>query len=85
MDPERGPEVYLAERLREGLAQDPEVGRLGVEVKIVGERVVLRGEVATLERKERLAAAIARLVPDREVDDEVRVRALRAPEREILP
>jgi hypothetical protein len=78
------PTVYLAERLRAELARDPLVGRLGVEVDVVGDRVVLRGEVATLERKQRMAEVIARLVPDLEVVDEVRVRALSEPEREIL-
>jgi osmotically-inducible protein OsmY len=75
---------YLAERLRAELARDPLVGRLGVEIVVVGGRVVLRGEVATLERKQRMAEAVARLVPDLQVDDEVRVRALSEPEREIL-
>ena len=77
---------YRAERLREELARDPSVGRLGVELTVVGRRVLLRGEVATAERKASLAAAVALLAPDLEVDDrEVRVRTLREPEQEILP
>jgi hypothetical protein len=79
------PEVYRAERLRSELARDPEVGRLGIELVVSGDRVVLRGEVATVERKVRLAAAVARLAPELEIEDEVRVRALLDPEREFLP
>jgi hypothetical protein len=82
---ERRREGYRAERLRAELALDPLVARLDVEVTIVGDLVVLRGEVETLERKQRMVEAVGQLVPDLAVDDGVRVRALREPEREILP
>jgi hypothetical protein len=81
---ERSPEGYRAERLRAELALDPLVARLDVEVTIVGDLVVLRGEVETLERKRRVVEVVGQLVPDLAVDDGVRVRALREPEREIL-
>jgi hypothetical protein len=82
---ESTPELYRAERLRAELARDPEVGRLGVELVVTGGRVILRGEVATADRRDSLAVAVARLAPELEIRNEVRVRALRAPDLEILP
>jgi hypothetical protein len=78
-------EDYRAERLRAQLALDPLVARLDVEVTIVGDRVVLRGEVETVERKQRMIEIVSRVTPDLAVGDDVRVRALREPKREILP
>ena len=50
------PDLYLAEHLREALAQDPRVGELGIAVEIMGETVVLSG---TMTSPEQQAAAVA--------------------------
>jgi hypothetical protein len=80
-----GAELYRAERLRAELARDPGVGRLGIELVVSGDRVLLRGEVATDERKRCLAEAVARLAPELEIANEITVRELLDPEREFLP
>ena len=41
--------VYRAERIREALATEPEVAELGVEVAVVGGRIVLRAICPDLE------------------------------------
>lgn len=85
MEPGESHAAYRAERLRAELARDPAVGRLGIELVVTGDRVVVCGEVANVERKLVLVAAVARLAPELTVVDEIRVRALREPEAELLP
>lgn len=64
---------YLAEHVREALAQDPRVSELDVTVEIDHETVVLSGTVASSERQE-AAAEIARdLLPDHQVRNETAV------------
>lgn len=78
-------EVYLAERVRTALARDPAVSKLGIEVAVSGGKVILRGDVATAERKRRIRELVEQLLPEAEVQDEVRIRELEAPRHEILP
>jgi osmotically-inducible protein OsmY len=76
--------VYLAERVRAALAQDPLVSKLGVDVAIVAGKVVLRGDVATAERRERIGERVAELLPGLAVRNEIRVRELAPPASETL-
>lgn len=78
-------EVYLAERVRAALAHDPGVGKLGIEVSVVAGKLILRGDVATEERKRRILELVAWLVPEGDVEDQIRIRELDVPGREILP
>jgi hypothetical protein len=64
---------YLAEHVREALAQDARVGELGVKVEISGETVVLSGTLTTPERQEAAAAVAHDLLPDHEVRNETAV------------
>lgn len=80
------PDPYLAEHVREALAQDPRVGELGVEVEIAGETVILSGTVASAERQEAAAGVVHELLPDYQVRDKTEVAELPEPsEAEHLP
>jgi hypothetical protein len=74
--------LYRAERVRKAIASEPGVCELGIEVEIVGERVVLRGTVTSERRREQVLALVVRLCPDLEFDDEIRVEVLRDPKSE---
>jgi osmotically-inducible protein OsmY len=64
---------YVAEHIREALAQDDRVGELGVEVTLTPGGVFLTGEVATPERQEAIGEVVHEVVPDREVHNQVGV------------
>ena len=71
---------YLAEHVREALAQDPRVGELGLNVEIIGETVVLRGTLTSPERRE-AASHIARAISCRIMPSATRRLCPTAPRR----
>jgi osmotically-inducible protein OsmY len=64
---------YLSEHIRNAIAQDPDVNELGIAVAVVGTRVFVTGTVATVERRDRIAALIAERFPELEVRNDVTV------------
>lgn len=80
------PDPYLAEHVREALAQDPRVGELGVEVEISGATVVLHGTLASPGRQEAAVEVVRDLLPEHEIRDETEVADFPEPtETEHLP
>jgi hypothetical protein len=73
---------YLAQHVREALAQDPRVGELGVDVEIDEEAVVLRGGVTSAERQEAATEVARDLAPGRPVRNETTVDVFDEPPRE---
>ena len=76
--------LYLAERVRSSIAEDPDVCELGIEVAVEGERIVLRGSLTSERRKAQVLALAQRLCPGLQVDDEMRVEVLREPKTETV-
>jgi osmotically-inducible protein OsmY len=76
--------VYRAERIREALATEPGLGELGIEVVVLGGRIVLRGVVSSERRRVHISEHVRRICPDLEIDDEMRVETLREPKTEVL-
>jgi len=76
--------VYRAERIREALATQPDVGELGIEVAVVGARIVLRGTLTSERRRTHILEHVRAICPDLEIDDELRVETLREPKTEVL-
>lgn len=62
---------YLREKIRQTLATDPHVGLLNVRVQIEGKRVVLYGEVSSLEKGEHARTVVQRQLPEYEVVSEL--------------
>lgn len=71
---------YRAERIREAIAT--RACELGIEVEIVGDRIVLRGTVPSDRRREKVLEFVAQLAPDLTIDDEMDVQVLREPKAE---
>ena len=72
---------YVAERIRSALAADPRVAELGVTVKIVGSRVQIAGVVATPDRRLLVEEIVRELMPEHEVQNEIRVPEVVVPPR----
>ena len=71
---------YLAQHVREALAQDPRVADLGITVTAEPGRVYLSGEVATEERRHAIGTVAGELLADHEVTNQVTVIDCREPE-----
>jgi osmotically-inducible protein OsmY len=67
---------YLVQQVREALAHDPRVSELEIDVKIRGNRVFLKGSVATSERREAITEIVRVVLPDHEIKNETVVEAL---------
>jgi osmotically-inducible protein OsmY len=63
----------LIERVREALAHDPRVGELELRVKMVGDKVFVRGTVPTEERRRAVGEIVHEVLPDHEVHNETNV------------
>jgi osmotically-inducible protein OsmY len=69
---------YVAEHVREAIAQDERLAELHVHVQVMGSRVTLTGEVATEERRRALLDVVSSLLPDCEVVNHTTVAPLAA-------
>jgi hypothetical protein len=72
IDP-REPKQYVVERVRDVLAQDPRVGELDIHVKVVGERLFVRGTVPTTDRRDIITTVLEEVLSDYEVNNELSV------------
>ncbi len=66
-------EEYLAQHLRDALAEDPRVGELGVVVTVVHGHVYFGGQVANDGRRRAVAAVAAEVLPGHQLHNEVTV------------
>jgi osmotically-inducible protein OsmY len=67
------PKHYLIGRIQEALAHDPRATELDLQVKVVGDKVFVTGQVATPERVEAIGQVVREVVPDHEVHNHVTV------------
>ena len=70
------PEHYAMQRLRDALATDERVAEMGIQVRIIADKVFLTGQVATVERQHAVGAVAAEVLPGYEVHNETVVTAL---------
>jgi hypothetical protein len=74
----RSPE-YLAGWIHERLAEDDRLNEQGLDVRVVGDSVIVSGVVATPERRAAVAGVVAELAPDRTLRNELAVASMEAP------
>lgn len=72
-DQSREPKQYVVEHIRDLLAQDPRIGELDIHVKVVGDRVFIRGTVPTTDRRNVISSVLETVVSDYEVNNELSV------------
>jgi hypothetical protein len=65
------PLPYVIAHLHEAILKDPRFTDQAVEIDVVESRIVLRGEVATPERRAGILALVAELLPDAIVVDDL--------------
>lgn len=76
-DPE--PREYLAQRLRDAVAADERTGELGLDVDVVGERLIVRGSVGSEQRRRAIDDVARDVAPGVEVVNETDVKEVHEP------
>lgn len=64
---------YLAAHVQEALARDPRVNEPELAVSVVKGRVLVRGLVPTVERRDAIVEVVHGVAPDLEVDNQTTV------------
>jgi hypothetical protein len=73
--------VYIAGQVERALAQDERTHELGVRAEVDGEAVVLRGEVAGIERQRLVGQVAAEAAPGLAVRNEVSITEVLPPDQ----
>jgi len=73
VDPIDEPPQYVAEHVRDVLADDDRVAALDIRVRIVGRKVFLTGTVATESRRAVVTDLVTTHLPDHEIHNELAV------------
>lgn len=83
---DREPKQYVVEHIREALAQDPRVAELDVQVKVVGDRIFVKGTVPAAARRDAIGTVLGEMFgDDAEIHNDVTVlRPTERPEPEHL-
>ena len=68
-----GEDIYLANAIEESIAIDERTAELGIQVRVRAGRVVLRGTVASPERKDAAAAVAAEHAPNHTIVNHITV------------
>jgi predicted nucleotidyltransferase len=70
---------YLAAHIRQVLAEDPRTHELDIEVDFVDNRLVLRGEVPMIERRDAVEKTVKECLPNCVVENQIRILAYSEP------
>ena len=73
------PITYLVAHLHDALLADERLHEQAIEIVVVGERLELRGEVATPERRQAAVQLVNGLAPGIEVIDDLHVSRTQEP------
>jgi hypothetical protein len=76
------PIAYVVAHLHEAMLTDERLHEQAIEIVVVGDRLELRGEVATPERRAAALQIVHELAPGLEVVDDLRVSRLVGPDDE---
>ena len=79
-------DTYMAGQIERALHGDPRTHELGIRVEVDGDDVVLRGQVASEERRRLVLQIAERQAPGLAIGDELSVIEVLSPEApEVLP
>ncbi len=74
------PDTYDAEHIRDALIRDPRVGALDVQVRVVGDALIVTGNVASAKHRDVIGVIVGELAPDARVRNDVTVTDLSEPD-----
>jgi osmotically-inducible protein OsmY len=74
------PAEYVAGRLREAIAVEPDVHELGIQVQVTAGRVRVAGSASTPSQRQAITDLVHRLAPDLQVLNEVELTSTVEPD-----
>ncbi len=74
-----GAAAYVAQHVKEALANDPRTGELGLDVLARDDVLVVRGVVGSEERRRAVTSVAAEVAPGVEIVNETVVKEVRPP------
>lgn len=80
----KSPHPYLLGHIQERLAADMRTGAADVQMVLGGKRLVVRGETSTHDHREAIINVIRENAGDLEIDNQIRVTEMAAPEVETM-
>lgn len=72
-------DTYDTEHIREALIQDHRVNELDVQVRMVGQTLVVTGNVASQQRRDAITDVVAELAPGVAIRNDISVNDLSEP------
>ena len=75
------PPEYLAERLHDAIATEPDVYEQGIVVRVTGNTVVLSGPATSPTQRDAVGELVGRLAPELDVVNEIEVPSTEPPRR----
>ncbi|HUQ00593.1 MAG TPA: BON domain-containing protein [Aeromicrobium sp.] len=64
---------HASQRLEQAIANDVRTNELGIRVEVIDRRVILRGEVASEDRRAAVVAVAREQIPSAQIVDELRL------------
>ncbi len=72
---------HTNQRIEQAIANDARTNELGVRIECIDHRVVVRGEVASQERRDAVLAVVREQLPGAEIVDRLRLSDATGPPR----
>jgi hypothetical protein len=73
---------HTNQRVEQAIANDARTNELGIRVECIDQRVLVRGEVASEERRDAVLTVVREQLPEAQIVDQLRLSdATQAPER----
>jgi osmotically-inducible protein OsmY len=72
---------HVSQRLEQAIANDLRTNELGIRAEVIDRRVILRGEVASDDRRNAVLVVAREQMPESEIVDEIRLSDAADPPR----
>jgi predicted nucleotidyltransferase len=84
-EPESGkpiPDAYLIGHIQEALAAEARTAALDIQIAVGGKKILIKGEVSSEDQRRAIEKVIHREAPDFDLDNQIRITEIKAPEAE---
>jgi predicted nucleotidyltransferase len=84
-EPESGktiPDAYLIGHIQEALATEARTAALDIQIAVGGRKILIKGEVSSKDQRRAIEKVIHREAPDYDLDNQIRITEIKAPEAE---
>jgi osmotically-inducible protein OsmY len=78
---ETEPPEYVAERLHDAIATEPDVYELGIVVRVTGNTVTLSGPASSAAQRDAVGDLVGRLAPELDLVNDIEVPSTEPPRR----